>query len=101
MAVPDNATVNVPINVGPAGNVLDVDALVRLDHTFDSDLDMFLLSPGGTTVGLSTDNGGGGNNFGTGTNDCSGTGTRFNDAAANPSPAGRPRSPARSGRRAF
>ena len=81
VAVPDNATVDVPINVGPAGNALDVDAVVRLDHTFDSDLDMFLISPGGTTVELSTDNGGSGDNYGSGTNDCSGTGTRFNDAA--------------------
>ena len=58
---------------GRAGNVLDVDAVVRLDHTFDSDLDMFLdLAGGGTTVELSTDNGGGGDNYGSGTNDCSG-----------------------------
>jgi subtilisin-like proprotein convertase family protein len=85
IAVPiaDNSTVNVPINVGPAGNVLDIDAVVRLNHTFDADLDMFLISPGGgTTVELSTDNGSSGDNFGSGTNDCAGAGTRFNDAAS-------------------
>jgi subtilisin-like proprotein convertase family protein len=85
IAVPiaDSSTVNVPINVGPAGNVLDIDALVRLDHTFDADLDMFLISPGGgTTVELSTDNGSSGDNFGSGSNDCAGGSTRFNDAAS-------------------
>ncbi len=42
---------------------------------------MFLVSPGReTTVELSTDNGLSGG-YGAGANDCSGSGTRFNDAA--------------------
>ena len=81
--IPDNTTVNVPLNVATAGTVLDVDAYVRLNHTFDSDLDMFLLGPGGAPiVELSTDNGASGDNYGNGTNNCAGTSTVFNDAAA-------------------
>ncbi len=34
-----------------------------LTHTFDGDLDIFLISPSGTRVELSTDNGGAGDNF--------------------------------------
>jgi subtilisin-like proprotein convertase family protein len=85
VAIADNATVEVPLNVGPAGTVLDVDAFVRLNHTFDGDLDLFLIGPGSApTVELSTDNGGTGDNYGSGANDCSATHTRFNDAAATP-----------------
>ena len=82
--IPVTGIADVPINVAPAGTVLDIDAMVRLDHTYDSDLSISLISPGGgTTVDLSSNNGGSGDNYGTATNDCSGGGaTRFNDAAA-------------------
>ncbi len=82
VAINDNSTVNVPLTIGPPGPVLDVDALVRLNHTFDGDLDLSLISPAGDTVELSTDNGGGGDNYGSGTNNCSGTSTRFDDSSA-------------------
>jgi subtilisin-like proprotein convertase family protein len=36
---------------------------LRVFHTWDSDLDMFLIGPTGLTVALSTDNGGSGDNY--------------------------------------
>jgi subtilisin-like proprotein convertase family protein len=84
VAIPDPGTVDVPITVSDLGTVVEVKAQVRLNHTFDADLDMFLIAPNGTTVELSTDNGGSGDNYGTGANDCSGTKTVFRDTAATP-----------------
>ena len=82
VTIPDLSTIEVPITVVDTGVVSDVNVRIRLDHTFDADLDIFLVSPDGTTVELSTDNGSSGNNFGSGTNDCSGTPTVFDDSAA-------------------
>jgi subtilisin-like proprotein convertase family protein len=80
--LPDVSTVEVPLNVTDAGGVADVNVRVRLNHTFDGDLSLFLVGPDGTTVDLSSRNGGGGDNFGTGANDCSGQPTVFDDSAA-------------------
>ncbi len=38
---------------------------IQIDHTWDSDLDIFLVAPDGTRVELSTDNGGSGDDYGT------------------------------------
>jgi subtilisin-like proprotein convertase family protein len=73
--------VEVPITVPDVGVVSDVNVRLRLNHTFDGDLDIFLIGPNGTTVELSTDNGGAGDNFGNGANDCSGNPTIFDDSA--------------------
>jgi subtilisin-like proprotein convertase family protein len=90
--IPDVATVNVPVtvNTGPGtSTVFDVDAYVRLNHTYDADLDISLVAPGGSPiVELSSANGGSGDNYGSGANDCSGTATVFNDSAATPITAG-------------
>jgi len=65
------------------GTVKDVDALVRLNHTRDSDVFVALIGPQpGRFANLTTDNGGSGQDFGSGANDCSGTSTTFDDAAA-------------------
>jgi subtilisin-like proprotein convertase family protein len=82
--IPDVSFVDVPINVADVGDVSDVNVRVRLDHTFDGDLQIELTSPDGTTVMLSDRNGGSGANYGTGANDCSGTHTVFDDSAATP-----------------
>ena len=37
--------------------------LVNFTHTFDGDIDMFLVSPNGQVLELTTDNGGAGDNF--------------------------------------
>ena len=84
IAVPiaDVATTDIPLDIPDDGTILTVSAKVRLDHSFDGDLDIYLISPVGTIVELSTDNGGGGDNFGSGANSCAGTRTTFLDTAA-------------------
>lgn len=81
-AIPDSGSVDIPINVATTGVVGDMNVAVRLNHTFDGDVQMSLISPNGTMVPLATNRGGSGDNYGTGSNDCSGTPTVFDDAAA-------------------
>ncbi|MGB3078950.1 MAG: proprotein convertase P-domain-containing protein, partial [Saprospiraceae bacterium] len=50
-------------------------------HTFDGDLDIFLVAPNGQTLELSTDNGGGNDNF-TNTVFCDGAATNITAGAA-------------------
>ncbi len=80
-AIPDNGSVDIPINVSQMGTVTDVNVKLRLNHTFDGDLRIRLLHPDGTEVMLSNRRGGGGDNFGTGANDCAGVSTVFDDSA--------------------
>jgi subtilisin-like proprotein convertase family protein len=80
--IPDLGTVDIPINVSDTGTVLDINVRVRLNHTFTQDLSISLISPAGTTVPLATQRGGSGDNYGAGTNNCSGTKTVFDDSAA-------------------
>jgi subtilisin-like proprotein convertase family protein len=80
--IPDNGTVDVPLSVPSVGTVLKAQALVRINHTFDSDLVISLIDPSSHIVELSSHNGGSGDNYGSGANDCSGTPTTFNDSAA-------------------
>ncbi len=86
--IPDAGMVEVPVAVPNVGNVLKAQAVVRLNHTFDSDLRLSLVSPGGTVVLLSNRRGGAGDNYGSGTNNCAGTPTTFTDSAATPISAG-------------
>lgn len=72
------------IAVGDAGQVQDVNVRIRLNHTFDGDLVISLVAPDGTVVTLASARGSSGDNFGSGSNDCSGTPTVFDDAAATP-----------------
>jgi subtilisin-like proprotein convertase family protein len=88
IAINDLTTINIPVNVPIAGLVTDVDVLIRLDHTFDGDLILSVLDPFGRQVVLSQNRGGGGDNFGTGANDCTGTPTTFDDEAPTPISAG-------------
>jgi subtilisin-like proprotein convertase family protein len=62
--IPDVSTITstIPISA-PAGTVSDVNVKVNIDHTWDEDLDVFLISPRGTRVELFTDVGGSGQNF--------------------------------------
>ncbi len=62
--------------------VKKVTAAVRITHPFDSDLDIYLVSPRARFVQLSADNGGTGNDYGSGPADCTGTFTTFADSAA-------------------
>jgi len=80
--IPDVSSVEVPINVADVGTVADINVRVRLNHTFDGDLVIALVAPDGTVVNLANNRGGAGQNYGTGSNDCSGTPTTFDDEAA-------------------
>ncbi len=86
--IPDVASVDIPINVPDRGSITDLNARVRLNHTFDGDLEIRLIAPDGTSVLLSDNRGGAGDNFGSGANDCSGTHTVFDDSAASAISAG-------------
>ncbi len=80
--LPDVATVEVPLTVSDTGVVSDVNVRIRLNHTFDGDLNISLVGPDGTTIDLSSGNGSSGDNYGSGANDCSGQPTVFDDSAA-------------------
>jgi subtilisin-like proprotein convertase family protein len=83
VAIRDLATEIVPIEVTDPGQIVDVDVRIRANHTFDADVSFLLISPDGTTVDLSSRNGGGGDNYGDGATDCSGRPTVFDDSAPN------------------
>ncbi len=79
--IPEEGTVEVSLPVNQAGLVSDVDFRVRLNHTFDRDVELYLISPDGTSIELSADNGGGGDNYGAGAQSCAGTFTELDDSA--------------------
>lgn len=68
--IPDNNCISLSIAVSnPVNQTLGMDILVDeirlvIAHTFDADLDVFLIAPDGTSVMLFTDVGGSGDNFG-------------------------------------
>lgn len=66
---PINVTGVVPLNLGP-GMLISV--CMNIDHSWVDDLDIFLISPGGQFLDLTTDNGADGNNY---------TGTCFTPSA--------------------
>ncbi|MGI8583121.1 MAG: proprotein convertase P-domain-containing protein [Chitinophagaceae bacterium] len=76
--IADLTTTNIPINVsGFTGSVGKVTISMYLTHTSNGDLQLSLISPDGTTVPLSINRGGGGQNFGS---SCANR-TAFDDAA--------------------
>lgn len=76
IGVPDNGEGKSTVFVPAPGQVLEVRLTgLHIVHTFDADLDIFLISPAGTTIELSTDNGGSSNDY---------IDTTFDDAAATP-----------------
>lgn len=64
-AVPDgNATgIDSVINIADVYSIFDVNVTLSINHTWDSDLDIYLDHPDGTRVELSTDNGSSGDNY--------------------------------------
>ena len=74
----DVSTVESTLAASGLGGVQKVTAALRLTHTFDADLDLVLVGPDGTTVDLSSNRGGSGQNYGT---SCAAR-TIFDDAAA-------------------
>ena len=80
--IPDGGTGTYTINVPDTLAIVDLNVQVRLNHTFDRDLVISVTSPDATTVMLSNRRGGSGDNFGSGSNDCNGTFTTFDDEAS-------------------
>ena len=79
-AIPDNNTTGISNAVAvsgiPAGvTVTGVTVNLNINHTFNGDLDISVSDPDGNNRILSTDNGGGGNNY---------TNVTFDSTAANP-----------------
>jgi subtilisin-like proprotein convertase family protein len=73
-AITDYTTVYSTVTVagGPTTITKVTVKIISLTHTFAGDLDIYIKSPAGTEIALSTDNGGGGANY---------TNTVFDDAA--------------------
>lgn len=63
VAIADNATVTSTISIGDTGVIADLDLRLDITHTWDSDLDVFLIAPDGTRIELFQDIGGSGDNF--------------------------------------
>jgi subtilisin-like proprotein convertase family protein len=67
--IPDNGnSISFPVSVSGLPTVIDssyglVSVCFTITHTYDSDLDIWLISPDSTWIELSTGNGGSGNNF--------------------------------------
>ena len=84
----DRATLGaVAIATGalPRGAVVtDVDARVRMTHTYEGDIDFFLVSPTGGIVPLWNGSGESEDDFGSGATDCTGAFTVFDDEAGSP-----------------
>lgn len=73
--IPDVSTITSTITVsGATGVVWDVDLLTSITHTWNADLSIWLTSPAGTRVVISTWNGGGAANVF--------NGTRWDDSAS-------------------
>ncbi|MCA9199857.1 MAG: lamin tail domain-containing protein, partial [Planctomycetales bacterium] len=59
----ETSTITSQIPVTASGNVTDVNVSLNIEHTWASDLDVFLIGPTGTRVELFTDVGSSGDNF--------------------------------------
>jgi subtilisin-like proprotein convertase family protein len=80
--IADLATTETLFYVDGVGSpILDVRVSLQIFHTLDADLDISLVGPDGTTVDLTSDNGGTGGNFGSACTPESSR-TTFDDAAA-------------------
>ncbi len=72
--ISDNTTINSNVTVPATFSVTDVNVTIgSIVHTWDADLDIYILHPDATQVELSTDNGSSGDNY---------TNTVFDDEAA-------------------
>jgi cysteine-rich repeat protein len=83
--IPNSSSLVSLLFVDLVGEVVDVDVTVDIAHPTANELDLYLISPTGTTVALTTDNGGGADDVF--------AGTLFDDQAA-PAPGAEPGTPA-------
>ncbi len=75
---PNGLVLGAPIDT--EGTVVQATVSLRVDHPFDGELEVDLISPLGEVIDLFSNNFGQG--LGSGALDCSGTQTTFNDMAA-------------------
>jgi subtilisin-like proprotein convertase family protein len=81
--IPDFSTLDSTVNVsGINSAIYDVAVSLHITHPSVGELDISLISPAGTVINLSSDNGGSGANYGAGSAD--NERTTFVDAATNP-----------------
>jgi len=81
--IPDASVLPLTLPVAVGASILDVNARVRLDHPSSVDMAIYVEGPDGTLANLATFNGGMGDaDYGSGSDDCSGTFTVFDDEAA-------------------
>jgi subtilisin-like proprotein convertase family protein len=82
-ALGDNAITNsyLAVSAATGGAVIDISVRLRINHPRVSDLDIQLVGPDGTTVKLAGDVGQLSADFGSGSANCSGTLTTFDDDA--------------------
>ena len=73
---PDSGPHRLPLAVADTGLLLTAVADVRIQHTFDADLQLTLVAPDGTSVPLALNVGQDGDDFGTGPDPCAST-TRY------------------------
>ena len=81
LTIPDLGTVTSLLTIADNYRISDVDVELTITHTWNADLDVFLIAPDGTRVELFTDVGGNGQGF---------TGTILDDQAAVSITAGTP-----------
>lgn len=63
LSIPDNATLTTTLTVSGVATIADLNVSLNIAHTFDSDLDVYLVSPSGTKILLFSSVGGWGKNF--------------------------------------
>jgi subtilisin-like proprotein convertase family protein len=61
--IPDPGTVESTIIIDDSGTIRDLNVQVDITHSWDADLDVYLIAPDGTRVELFTDVGASGENF--------------------------------------
>jgi subtilisin-like proprotein convertase family protein len=66
------------------GKVTGASVGVRITHSFDSDVGIYLVSPQGRFIPLAAGRGDGSDDYGAGASDCTGTLTTFSDRAPTP-----------------
>jgi len=63
MEIPDNGTITSILTVPDSLLIKDVNVILNIEHTWDSDLDVYLIAPDGTEVELFSEVGESGDNF--------------------------------------
>lgn len=80
--IPDASVLPLTLPVDVGASVLDVNVHIRASHAFMNDLTIYLEGPDRTVANIATLNGGATGSYGSGSTDCNGTFTVFDDEAA-------------------